>query len=245
MKPRRMAGVDVLRGMAMLWMTVYHFCFDLNNAGLIQQDFYTNPVWTWQRTFILSLFLLCAGAGQAMAAQQGQRWPQFWRRWGQIALCALLVTAGSALMFPKSYIYFGVLHGMAVMLLIARLTVHWGRWLWWLGGMTIAMKYIASSAMDAGWIATFFNEMPLNWLGLINTKPITEDYVPLVPWLGVMWWGVAATQWWLGRRAAAPAWTPPPALRPFALLGNWSLSYYMLHQPVLLACIALMQYLRA
>lgn len=240
MTPRRMAGVDVLRGVAMLWMTVYHFCFDLNNVGLIRQDFYTDPVWTWQRTFILSLFLFCAGAGQALAAQQGQRWPQFWRRWGQIAMCALLVTAGSALMFPKSYIYFGVLHGMAVMLLIARLTVHWGHWLWWLGSVVIAMKYIAADAIDAGWIATFFNVRPLNWLGLINTKPITEDYVPLVPWLGVMWWGVAATQWWLRWRAEAPAWVPLPALRSLAWLGNWSLSYYMLHQPVLLGLIWLL-----
>lgn len=237
MKPQRIAGVDVLRGVAILWMTVYHFSFDLNNAGLIQQDFYTDPVWTWQRTLILSLFLWCAGAGQALAAQHGQSWPQFWRRWGQIAVCALLVTAGSAMMFPNSYIYFGVLHGMAVMLLIARLTVHWGRWLWWLGGAAIAMKYIAAYAIDVGALTTFFNEKPLNWLGLISRKPITEDYVPLVPWMGVMWWGVAATQWWLRRRTSSPVGAPPAALRPVAWLGNWSLSYYMLHQPVLLALL--------
>lgn len=237
MTPQRMAGVDVLRGMAMLWMTAYHFCFDLNNAGLIRQDFYTDPVWTWQRTVILSLFLLCAGAGQALAAHHGQGWPQFWRRWGQIVLCALLVSAGSAVMFPQSYIYFGVLHGMAVMLLVARLTVHWGHWLWWLSGAMIAMKYIAAGAMDAGWIGTFFNDKSLNWLGLINAKPITEDYVPLVPWMGVMWWGVAATQWWLRRRAAASVWVAPQALRPVAWLGHWSLSYYMLHQPILLALL--------
>jgi len=30
-----------------------------------------------------------------------------------------------------------------------------------------------------------------NWLGLITRKLVTEDYVPLLPWLGVMWWGVA------------------------------------------------------
>ncbi|OYQ40365.1 hypothetical protein CHU94_13825 [Rhodoferax sp. TH121] len=237
MKPMRHAGVDVLRGVALLWMTVYHFCFDLTSAGLIRQDFYQDPVWTWQRTAILSMFLLCAGAGQALASAQDQSWRRFWQRWGQIAGCALLVTAASSLMFPKSYIYFGVLHGMAVMLLIARLTVRWGRWLWWLGGLAIAMKYIAAYAMDTGVMPLFFNEKWLNWLGLINTKPLTEDYVPLVPWLGVMWWGVAATQWWLRRRPLAPAWIPPPAVRPVAFLGTWSLSYYMLHQPVLLGLL--------
>ena len=31
------------------------------------QDFYRDPFWTWQRTCIVTLFLLCAGIGQAVA----------------------------------------------------------------------------------------------------------------------------------------------------------------------------------
>jgi len=30
------------------------------------------------------------------------------------------------------------------------------------------------------------NAPALNWLGWISQKPITEDYAPLFPWLGVM-----------------------------------------------------------
>ncbi len=237
MKPQRHAAVDALRGAAMLWMTVYHFAFDLNQAGLIRQDFYRDPVWTWQRTCILSLFLLCAGAGQALAAAQGQSWPQFWRRWGQVAGCALLVSAGSAWLFPERYIYFGVLHGMAVMLLIARLSSHWGAWLWPAGGLVIAMKFVAARAIDAGVISTFFNEKPLNWLGLINAKPMTEDYVPLVPWLGVLWWGMAGMQWWLRWAPKGQGGEVRQPWRGLATLGRWSLSYYMLHQPVLLGLL--------
>jgi hypothetical protein len=46
--------------------------------------------------------------------------PQFWRRWAQVAGCAVLVSLGSAFMFPRSWIHFGVLHGIAVMLILAR-----------------------------------------------------------------------------------------------------------------------------
>lgn len=235
--PQRHDSVDSLRGLAMVWMTIFHFSFDLANAGYTQQNFYADPVWTWQRTCILSLFLLCAGAGQAIAVAQGQSWARFWRRWGQIAGCALLVSLGSWFMFPKSYIYFGVLHGMAVMLIVARLTAGWGRWLWLAGLLAIASKFIAAYAISTGSIPQFFNERSLNWLGWINRLPITEDYVPVFPWLGVMWWGMAATQWWLAR-GATPALGMLDRVRALGWLGRHSLGYYMLHQPVLLGALA-------
>ena len=56
MKTDRLHAVDALRGAAMVWMTAFHFCFDLSNADLMQANFYRDPVWTWQRTCILGLF---------------------------------------------------------------------------------------------------------------------------------------------------------------------------------------------
>ncbi len=233
---RRFDAIDALRGGAIVWMTAYHLFFDLNQFGHIRQNFYTDPFWTWQRTAIVSLFLFCAGFGQAIAVHQGQSWQRFWRRWAQVAGCALLVTAGSYAMYPQSFIYFGVLHGLAAMLLIARLTAGWGRWLWLLGALAIATKFIASNVLLTGTMAGFadiLNARSLNWLGLITKKPITEDYVPLIPWLGVMWWGLAAGQWLLQR---PPRWltAPLPKATPLAWLGRWSLSYYMVHQPVMI-----------
>ena len=77
----RYAAVDALRGLAMVWMTVFHFCFDLSHFGLWPQNFRADPFWTTQRTFIVSLFLFCAGLGQAIALYQGQGWLRFGRRW--------------------------------------------------------------------------------------------------------------------------------------------------------------------
>ncbi|MBS0317721.1 MAG: DUF1624 domain-containing protein [Proteobacteria bacterium] len=248
----RHAAVDALRGCAILWMTAFHFCFDLAYLGYWHQNFYADPVWTEQRTAIVSLFLLCAGTGQAIATGRGQAWPRFWTRWAQIAGCALLVTAGSWLMFPKSFIYFGVLHGIAVMLIVVRLLAPWGRRhpgaLWALGALAIAMKFIANSALSMPALASFavgFNAPWLNWLGFITKKPITEDYVPLIPWLGLMLWGLAAGQWLLHRRPrwlalALPRWTAP-----LAWAGRHSLSWYMLHQLVLLGLLMGYGWLRA
>jgi uncharacterized membrane protein len=230
----RFDAVDALRGFAMVWMTAFHFCFDLNQFGYISQNFYADPFWTWQRVVIVSLFLFCAGLGQAIAVQRGQTWPHFWRRWWQIVACAVLVSVSSYAMFPHSWIYFGVLHGFAVMLIIARLTAGWGNSLWALGALAIAMKFVAHHAMDMRAETQFFNSNWLNWLGLITKKPVTEDYAPLIPWLGVMWWGMASGNWLLRHRPAVLAWRMPVVSPLLAWLGRWSLSYYMLHQPVMI-----------
>lgn len=245
MNDSRFESVDALRGLAMLWMTLFHFVFDLNHFGLVKQDFYRDPVWTWQRTLIVSLFLLCAGAGQALALAQGQNWPRFWRRWGQVAACALLVTLGSKWMFPNSFIYFGVLHGIALMLIVVRLTATWGGWLWFLGLLAIASKFIAEYALQTGIGAPFaasMNSPTWNWIGWISMKPVTEDYAPLFPWLGVMWWGVAATQWLLAHQSQAIK--RAVKARMLVWLGRHSLSYYMLHQPVLLGTLMAISWLK-
>ena len=239
MTTQRFIALDALRGVAIVWMTLFHFFFDLNYFGYLRQDFNADPFWTTQRTVIVSLFLFTAGVGQVLAVNQGQSWRRFWRRWALVAGSALLVSAGSYVMFPQSFIYFGVLHGMAVMLLIARLTTGWGPWLWIAGGVAIAMKLIAFYAHSHWAGLEFLNNNYFNWLGLISRKPITEDYVPVLPWLGVMWWGMAAGHWTLRHRPQWFALDIGPAGASLAWLGRWSLSYYLLHQPVLIGIFTL------
>lgn len=239
----RFDRLDALRGVAIVWMAVFHFCFDLNHYRLLRpvQFFLSDPFWTRQRVAIVTLFLLCAGAGQAVALASHQGWPRFWRRWGQVALCALGVSAGSALMFPRSWISFGVLHGVAAMLLLVRLVmvpvlrrrpgdsavVQWGLWV----GGAVAM------ALSRLWQHDVFNTRWLNWTGLVSQLPVAEDYVPVLPWLGVVLWGLAVGLWLLAHQRSLLTGPVPSLLRPLAVLGRWSLSFYMLHQPVLLGLI--------
>ncbi|WP_457427569.1 DUF1624 domain-containing protein [Roseateles sp. P5_E7] len=230
-KPKRSDRLDALRGLAIVWMAAFHFGFDLSYFRWISQDFYRDPVWTWQRTCIVSLFLFCAGGGQALAMVNGQSRERFWKRWVQVAGCALLVTAGSWFMFPNSWISFGVLHGIAAMLLLLRLGLARlpNAALLALAVAAIALpQFVQHPAFDTRWT---------DWLGLVTHKPITEDYVPVLPWLGAMLLGFVATrmrpQLWQG--------TAP---RPLAVLGRWSLSFYMVHQPVLIAALMAVQSLR-
>lgn len=225
----RFERLDALRGVAIVWMAVFHFCFDLNYFGFIRQNFYTDPLWTVQRACIVTLFLFCAGLSQAVVLEQGQSWPRFWRRWAQIAGCAVLVSLGSALMFPRSWISFGILHGIAVMLILARLLAPLKGGLWIAGAVALVLPWLAQHP--------FFDSRWTNWVGLVTRKPVTEDYAPVLPWLGVVLWGLAAGRWVLAQRRGWLAGALPAAATPLAVLGRWSLSFYMVHQPVLIGVL--------
>ena len=228
--PGRLGRVDALRGLAMVWMTVYHFRFDLNHFRLVpHQDFYFDPFWTWQRTGIVGLFLLTAGMGQALAVQGGQSWPRFGRRLLQVAGCALLVTLGSLWMFPQSWISFGVLHGMAAMLLITRwalLRGLGGVWPWLLGALLIAAGPLASAWLQAN--AAAHPQVA----GALDSR-----------WLN--WLGVGAAQQLQARAPWALAQAPGRGAALLSGLGRWSLSYYMLHQPVMIGALTAWTWLAA
>jgi len=231
--PLRFDRLDALRGAAIVWMALFHFCFDLNHFGLLtpRQNFYVDPFWTVQRAAIVTLFVFVAGLSQAVAFEASPGWPRFWRRWVQIAGCALLVSAGSALMFPRSWISFGILHGMAVMLIAVRALAPGRRsgLLWPLGLLMVLLPLFVQHP--------FFDTRLTNWIGLVTRKPITEDYAPVLPWLGVMVWGLATGRWLLSRQRDVLAGPLAAPLRPLAGLGRWSLTFYMAHQPVLIGAI--------
>ena len=81
-------------------------------------------------------------------------------------------------MFPRSWISFGVLHGIALMLIVVaphRVVGDAGAWP--LGAVAIAAAALVQHP--------FFDTRATNWVGLVTRLPVTEDYVPVLPWLGV------------------------------------------------------------
>src|SRR5664279_4530775 len=69
----RFDRLDALRGVTIMWMALFHFSFDLNHFGLMQQDFHDGPLWTGQCTCIASLllFLRRTRSGGGLSARPG------------------------------------------------------------------------------------------------------------------------------------------------------------------------------
>jgi uncharacterized membrane protein len=54
-----------------------------------------------------------------------------------------------------------------------------------------------------------------------------------------MWWGAAAGAWWSRFGGSSLSGAMPRFMQPIVLIGRWSLSYYMVHQPLLIGGLML------
>ena len=226
----RVPAIDALRGLAIVAMILYHFAFDLAYFRVTASDFHHDPLWLHARTLILSSFLLLAGVSLALAQRSDSGRAGFWRHVAMIAACALAVSVASYLVFPRSYIWFGVLHAIALSLILIRPLATRPRVALVAGVAIIVVGNLAASS--------WFDQRTFGWLGFMTAKPVTEDYVPLFPWMGVMLVGIAAGQALIRNdfRAVAPFGRAPRIL---AWLGRHSLAVYMLHQPILIGLLYL------
>jgi uncharacterized membrane protein len=155
----------------------------------------------------------------------------FWRRQIRLLAACVAVSLGSYMMFPQSFIFFGILHFILLASLTGRLFVrlHYAN--------LVASLLVLLAGLS--YSNPLFNTPLLQWLGFMTYKPYTEDYVPFFPWFGVVLAGI-----FLGRlMIAKPAWLtgrqPARWMRQLALAGRHSLAIYLLHQPVLLGIFSL------
>jgi len=224
----RIVGVDALRGASIVAMIAYHFCFDLRWFGYAHWDFEHDARWTAARSAILGSFLLLAGVSLVLSAQRPDARRAFVRQVARIAAAALLVSAASYAAFPQTFIRFGVMHAIAVSLLLARPLVAHPRIALVLGLAVVAAGNMFQHAA--------FDAPLLHWIGFMTHRPATEDYVPLFPWTGLVLIGIALGDALL-RRGFAPLAPLRRAPRMLAALGRHSLAVYLLHQPLLIGLL--------
>jgi len=220
--------IDILRGVAIVLMVFYHFCYDLTYFQLVNFDFFRDPFWLNLRTLIVSLFLGLVGVSLVLAAEHGINWKRYLKRLGMLVLFALAISINSYFMFPGRTIVFGILHFIAFASVVGLLFVRWP-------GVSLVMG-IGIIILDRAYQHSFFDQAWVHWLGLMTHKPATEDYVPVIPWFGVVLVGIFIghqLQRALALRFFTTWQSNTPLARGLALAGRHSLLIYVLHQPIL------------
>ena len=220
------------RGFAILLMFIYHFSYDLDYYGFIQQNFYQDPFWIHFRSLMVTLFLSIMGISLYLASYRGLNTKRFRNRLFLLIFYSLLVSLSSWIMYPKAMVFFGILHFIAIASVLGLVFIRFGLLNVLIGLTLIILPQIISHP--------FFDQSYLQWIGLVTKLPITVDYVPLLPWFGCVLIGI-----YLGQRLTQLPhnsflvhWQNNNAIsRLLALGGRYSLHIYMLHQPLFLGIL--------
>ncbi|MCO5084312.1 MAG: DUF1624 domain-containing protein [Rhizobiaceae bacterium] len=228
----RVDGLDVARGLALLAMASYHFTWDLEFFGYIEPGTTAQGLWKLYARAIASTFLLLAGVSLALAHGNGIRWQAFWRRFVMVAAAAAAISAATYLAVPNGFIFFGILHQIALGSLLGLVFLRLPPLIILAAALVVigAPHFLKSPMFDHPW---------LWWLGLAPINPRSNDYVPVFPWFGVVLVGIGLARSFqqaglIARLAAIRArdWT-----KPFRFAGRHSLAVYLIHQPVLIGLV--------
>lgn len=229
---RRIVAIDIVRGIALLAMASYHFTWDLENFHYTDPGLTAFGGWKIYARCIASTFLFLVGVSLFLAHGRQIRWTGFWKRFAMVAAAAIAISVVTWFVTPGGFIFFGILHeialasllGLAFLRLPALLTLL-------VAAVIIAVPfYVSLETFDHPW---------LWWVGLSAINPRSNDYVPLFPWFGAVLIGLAvaklASTSGLLQRLANLA--PGRWANPLLFIGRHSLAFYLIHQPILFGCV--------
>lgn len=228
----RIAVIDIARGTALVAMAVYHFGWDLEFFHYMDPGTTVSGGWRIFARAIAISFLFLVGVSLFLAHAGGTRWRPFLRRLAMVAAAAAAISAATFLLMPAGFIFFGILHHIALASLLG---------LAFLRLPAAPVLLLAAAAVAAPHLlsASAFDPPALWWTGLSTFRPQTNDYVPLFPWFGAVLAGIGTARLLNDhglierlRRVEPGRWA-----RPLSMAGRHSLAFYLLHQPVLLAAV--------
>lgn len=218
--------VDAARGTAIVAMIGYHLCWDLWAFGLLNADLLGDPIWLFARTAIVSSFLFIAGFCSGLHAARATTRRAF-DRFAILAGAAGLVSLGTWLVMPEQWVFFGILHHLALATLLTAALRRASITTLVIGGIGVVAlgRTVALPDLDAPWLA---------WIGMATISPNSLDHVPLFPWFGVVLLGMATGRAVRARDATpgilAHPYAPGRLVRGLVWAGRWSLVIYLVHQ---------------
>lgn len=237
----RLAEVDILRALALVMMLVYHLLFSITYLGIVEIEVLTG-FWRWFAYATASLFILIAGLSLTLSESAQRRRGatpraitlRIGRRGFELIGWGLVITVVTGVALEQGMILFGILHLIGVGTLLAIPFLR----------HPIVATVVGITCISLGpVVSTIPGPMYLAWLGFHPVDFISLDYVPILPWFGVLLLGVG-----LGRLVypggerrfslgPIPDWT-----RPLSWIGRHTLAVYLLHEPAILLVLLAWQH---
>jgi uncharacterized membrane protein len=231
--------VDAARGVAIIMMVVYHLTYDLDFFGGYPIAS-TSGFWARFADATAGAFLFLAGVSlaisyaRASATRPGHSlFGKYLLRGAKIFAYGMVLTA-VFLAFGMGVVAFGILHLIGVSIVLAYPLLRYRFANLFLGLLVIAVGVymrIEDLSSESPWLLPF---------GVVPENLLMPDYRPLLPWFGVVLFGVFAGNvvYGGGKRPGIFAEKAPGLASPLLPLGRNSLVIYLVHQPILVALLA-------
>ncbi len=236
----RLPALDIARTLAIVAMVTYHFAFDLELFGYLARGTTTLPG-PWRALAIATAgsFLFLAGVSLWMAHGTGIRWRAFGWRFAKVAGAAAIVSLATYAAFPEAFVFFGILHSIALCSLLGLAALRLP------AGVTLLIAIAVFFAPDFA-RADLFNAPWLWWTGLQTIPLSSVDYEPIFPWFAPFLAGLALAKLadHFGLRTRLTHANPSRALRLASWPGRHSLIIYLIHQPILMGLLQAVTWLR-
>ena len=235
----RFVEIDLLRGLAVIMMVLYHFLFDLYFFNIYPIDV-TTGFWKVFAIITASLFLLLVGISFTISAVKAEVvmnrrnfFMKYLKRGITILIIAALITVVTWWYLGEGYIIFGILHLIGFSIIIAPFFFH-RKLIALYGGILFIIGGILLQGVRGPFIL-----LPL---GIHPVSFYSVDYTPIFPWFGLVLIGIYLGELFYpgGKRSYTfPEFFTSSKLTEYpgkalAFLGRHSLAIYILHQPVII-----------
>ena len=225
--PERILWIDVIRGVSILAMITFHFAFDLMYFGFAKSDLIYQPDWRLFERMIAFSFLFIAGLSLFITHGSLINWNSFIKRYGVTAICAVLISTVTYVLFNGDMIRFGILHAISVSGLISLLLLK-------LNSFFLALLAVIIFLINLLIPQPVEGDYFWQWLIYTNETPHSLDYRPIIPWITPFIFGMASYQlfkkWGLLETSNTIIYRELSIL---SWLGRNSLIIYLIHQPIL------------
>lgn len=238
---QRFWDVDLVRGVAMIMVALYHLIYDLDNlAGYGIES--TSGFWgvfadtsAFMFVFLVGLSVTLSYSKSGIAEESdGSLFGKYFRRGLKIFAYGMLITL-VFLALNFGVIIIGILQLIGLSVILAYPFLRFRIVNLFLGLAVIALGvYIQAKSFVVGGAAGIL----LAPLGVIPENLFMPDYRPLLPWFGVVLLGVFfGNVVYLVWRRKRPATAMPAYATPLAFLGRHTLFIYLVHQPIIIATL--------
>jgi uncharacterized membrane protein len=228
-KQNRNLAVDVLRGISILLMIVFHFGYDLTVFGYAHYDTNIDIEWRIFRAVIVSGFLLAVGMSSYLAYHKQVNKQKLTQNIVKLFAVSAFISISSYMMYPNNWVYFGIIHFITLALPLSLFFIH-------RPNTSLTLAIILLLGYFSG-ILTL--ERPWMWSVKHLGIPLhTVDLVSVLPWFALVLMGI-----FIIHHPLLPKIKTNNLSLFLARLGQHSLVIYLLHQPLLFTGFYLVQHL--